>query len=647
MGPGTGRSTRRAAPPPPVRQGASLANCTQGCPLQQAGDCAVLELEVDVTTFSRSGQGNDRSFAGMQPTDPRFHAAPVLGTPTHLILKTDRQKRGQRTSIRDGEIRNLLSRYDLVLDTLADGPSRDDPWPRGRIALDVRAKFGGKCSEQRHPAIYEIPLTVCRELPPGGAYWEKVRTDQRKFYAPGIWADTLSSTTPFGFFMSMLAQLTCAPKLIDIRAKACGASHWYAFRRDPDIDLACLLRIFRKDKWGLKLKIASYRTTSVSHTNYQGGWRAQGNPNETEGTTRTTTRTSTTGGTTQTTQRKQTSGFRDRAADGTTTPRASADVTTQSTQNRNLLATRSTTTSTNNGSGGNALAVTHHDIPGGQHQEFVVTRDGRPPKGDGWQRVGDGYVRTVPQESPPPRVDLTITRNGQPLNILEDLRKFIEGVMKLRDTINRFAELLRKAPQVGWSFGYSFAFLEGSVEGTIERVQASPPTAQEGRYIGVGWKGTVTFQLMLVSFSATASFGIKLDVGWLASAEATLNGTFKTEIPLRGTVNTEGDCEIGLHPTVTAEISGVLKASAVGVQIVDVRVTLTGGITIMDARTRKPGGLTWKNKGGGFGFKGDLCTTDIVLKVVATSAAGGVEPSEYNLLGPHTLMNLAQQPSHN
>ena len=643
MGPGTGShpaAPRPGPPPPPVQERSSLANGAQTCPLQSHGECTLRSLDIKVIAYSRSNPGSDPRFFGVNADEPDFHRSPVLGTPVERPLKADHAMRGDRSHIGDLAVRAALGQYDLVLDVLAEGPTRDEPHPRGRILLEADAVYAGCCDTHSHPVIYEVPKTQCPELPAGGVFWKATKAEQRAFLAPAVGVfDTVQATNPFIWFAQLLMQLASGPKLVEVRANACGASHWYKLgNRDSDVYLNCLVRIFRKDKYSIKLKCASYVAASRSGSNM----RALAGDG---GTTRTSSTSTTVGGTTNTTKREGVTGV----SDGAGGVKPATSVTTRSTEMRDVGAKHSTTLSQQTANAGHDPASPVTPFKGvlherdGKNEEFVRTADGSaPPQGSGaaWQRHGDGWSRSISADTPPPRVELVLTRNDQALNVVEGLTKFMEGVFKLKETLENFNALLKKAPQLGWSFNATFSFLEGSVEGTMERVMEA--AVVEKRYYPVGWQGTLTFQLMLISFSATASFGFKFDMGWFASAEATVNGTFKTDVPLKGIINTAHACEIALTPTITCDISGVAKASALGHAIAELRLSITGGLTIMEANNT-PGGLVW-TKSAGFGFKGDVYTTDVVGKFIATSAFGGLQPYEHLVLEHHKLIALPHPP---
>ena len=126
--PGGRGSAAVQKPPPPVKQNVSLANGAATCPLMAKGDCTVHSLTVIATIIGRAAPGS--------PTNAKKPGSPAMATPVPRALQARKVLRDSKPSFHDDwEAIGLLRRYDLLLDVVTQGPTRDEPAPLGKIAL--------------------------------------------------------------------------------------------------------------------------------------------------------------------------------------------------------------------------------------------------------------------------------------------------------------------------------------------------------------------------------------------------------------------------------------------------------------------------------------------------------------------------------
>lgn len=511
-----------AAPKPPARPNTPTNKPTQQCPVQSK-PCDVQKFTVRAQVLGDDGK--DR------------------------VLKTAKHLRGQPISKKvPKEVAAYLNRYDLVIDVVAGYPSKEDSSPDKVKIMGYADYHGSTCSRSEHPLITLRGLNTIEELKksPGGLKWKAKQSEPQLFWARSLFWDTQQHDNKLGAIFDIITSLWpgAHQKLIEVAAVGCG-------RRAPGggqplRELAALVRIFRNDTWSIVLKLPPLG--KYSHE-------------------RAATRSLRTGEV----ERSSTT------SSSTVFHRNQTSATQKTTSQGGVVTQRENSGSQHNGGQGSSYWNQR-----GQHEDgkpFYHSKE-QNTSGTGrelYSTKGHQFEWLLPDKiKRPSGFMLSLKRNGTEIDIA-GIKEILESIVKVAELIKEGFESLKRLPQIGWKVTFSISVLEGSIEGTWGPKMID--AAVDDRYLPVQTSFNLKINVMLISVSVEVSFGVEamaLGTGVIIK----LSGTIGCKVPLKINVVGTDPFEVKLTPSVECELKVIAYASVVGLSIVDVQVSVTGGITV-------------------------------------------------------------------
>ena len=519
--PASGQQQKPAAKPP-ARANTPTNQPTQLCPVQTK-PCDVQKFTVRAQVLGDDGK--DR------------------------VLKTAMQLRGQALSKKvSPEVAAYLNRYDLVIDVVAGYPSKEDSSPDKVKIMGYADWHGSACSKHVHPLITLRGLNHIEELKKSGnrLQWKAKQSEPRHFWARSLFWDTQQHDNKLGAIFDIITSLWPGShqKLIEVAAHGCG--HRAPNGGKPIRELAALIRIFRNDTWSIVLKLPPLG--KYSH------------------------------------ERAATRNLATREVERSRTTSSSTAF------NRNQSSTSQKTTSQggqvtqreNSGSSHRGNQGSSYWNQRGQHEDgkpFYHSKE-QNTSGTGrevYSTKGYQFNWLLPDKiKKPSGFMLSLKRNGTEIDIA-GIKEILESIVKVAELIKEGFESLKRLPQIGWKVTFSISVLEGSITGTWGPKMID--AAIDGRYLPVRTSFNLEINVMLISVSVEVSFGVEamaLGTGVIIK----LSGTISCKVPLKVNVAGTDPFEVKLTPAVECELKVIAYASVVGLSIVDVQVSVTGGITV-------------------------------------------------------------------
>ncbi|WP_437669513.1 LysM peptidoglycan-binding domain-containing protein [Sorangium sp. So ce131] len=537
--------------------------------------------------------GPQRSAATREPCDVQklVVTATVLGAePAVRRLMATRRLRGRPApSGVSQEVASLLRSYDLVIDTVAAYPSKEDAAPEEKVKIEGRAEYhGGTCPEQEHPLLVLQPIGSVEELKGalGGLSWNAPSSEPREFYARGVTWDFNQFGGDFGLLFRFISQFfrEDSGKLLNLEARSCGRRA--AAGGTPLQSLNALVRIFRNDSWEISLKIPTIGKVSHEYSRTR---------DLATGTKRRETETEYSAGR----HRGEISTKTKTAGDGTTT--------TRRTETSYAKGAASSVTTGTKKSG----AYFHGKQQGanGEGREFRWSTSGKRPEGDGWSEEGDGHGRLLPKDKQlkkPSSIELVVKCNDRKLKCIDEAEKILEAIKDLAETIEDALEALERLPQVGWKFTFSLSILAGSLK--LSWGKEMIDDAVGDRYLPARTIYSLDAKLKIIDIEAEISFGFEADAGLGTRFVLKASGAIGCSVPLSANVYKSRDpFDVKLKPKLTCEFKATAEASLFGWSLISAEVSLDGGFTVDGKFIVDPGRtlrLTGKIKRNSTVFKG-------------------------------------------
>ena len=173
-------------------------------------------------------------------------------------------------------------------------------------------------------------------------------------------------------------------------------------------------------------------------------------------------------------------------------------------------------------------------------------------------RTTGGDERIVGTASVEQDLQLSIKINGRELELMQLRRRAIEKLLGMQRIVDGFADLIKKAPQIGWGLSYRFGFPSGSLSIIQERTESNVPLG--GRLLPAPMTLSIRGELVFFKLWAELSFGFHVEGRWgtlTARAGVTLGGEAKTSVALRlpgGTAKWEAEASIPAEVFIHAEV---------------------------------------------------------------------------------------------
>ncbi|WP_437661599.1 LysM peptidoglycan-binding domain-containing protein [Sorangium sp. So ce1182] len=545
-----------------------------------------------------------RSAATREPCDVQklVVTATVLGAePAVRRLTATRRLRGRPApSGVSQEVAALLRSYDLVIDTVAAYPSKEEAAPEEKVKIEGRAEYhGGTCPEQEHPLLVLQPIGNVEELKgaPGGLSWNALSSEPREFCARGVAWDFNQFGGDLGILFRFISQFfrEDSGKVLNLEARSCGRRA--AAGGAPLQSLNALVRIFRNDSWEISLKLPAIGKVSHEYSR---------------------TRDLATG-----TKRRETetewSAGRYSGEVSTKTKTASDGITTAKRTEAHYSGGAASSVTTGTKRSG---AYVHGKQQGanGEGREFRRSTSGKRPEGDGWSEEGDGYGRLLPKDKQlkkPNSIELVVKCNDRKLKCVDAAEKILEAIKDVAETIEDALEALERLPQVGWKFTFSLSILAGSLK--LSWGKEMIDEAVGDRYLPARTIYSLDAKLKIIDIEAEISFGFEADAGLGTRFVLKASGGIGCSVPLSASVSNSPDpFEVKLKPKLKCEFKATAEASLFGWSLVSAEVSFDGGITVDGKFIIDPGRtlrLTGKLKRNPTVFKGHF-----------QSAVGSVRP---------------------
>lgn len=521
------------ATPPPTQPNSSTNDCKQGCPKAAQKLCDVVRYCVKCTVL-----GDEKKVRSL--TAPkRVRGQPVKG------------------QVSD-EIRALLGAYDLIIDCVADYPSKENAMPEGKVQIETMAAYvTGPCGTSEHPYIVLKALTRCDELKStnGALGWKDDKSAMKEFYAQNMTWDQNNWGGNIGFIFDWLS--TMLPgynlKLLQYEARSCGIADR---ARSPNRNIVGLVRLFRNDTWTIQIKLPPLG--KVEH-------ERSGTRNVVTGDTQYSRKTTAQGGFGYAKGERE---YKTETAGGKTT------VESSNTQYRGNRGTQETYKSDGSSVTGKRTTT---DTVG---REFQRTADGSAPQGQGWHQQRDGYGRLIPDRlQKPTRITVSVKRNDRELNITETIQKIAQALADVGETVKAALDALKRVPQAGWKVTVSLSLLEGSISGSWGPKMLDTPI--DDRYFPVAINFKLTVDLTIIDIKVELSFGFDADIGLGNKAVLKATGGFSCNVPLSCTLaSTHDEREVTLKPTLTCEFKVEMEVSIFGWSLTSGKASIQGGIVV-------------------------------------------------------------------
>lgn len=549
-------------PTAPVTHNKPVAGATQPCPLLAHKECDVAELKIDVDI-----EGED---AGKKTlTAKRFMRR------DHLPGR-----------IKSKSVKDLLGKYDIVIDTIAGYPCLEELVPRHHIKIGAEAEWEGKCQNFVHPVLrlkpinYDAPGWAERYAKKVGAKTPEfarefvtkkatvqlanlktgiqLKRDEIVVFTPGahkleipakhdyvsnpIGSDFAEGAGRIGIIIDIIRSLwpTLTPAIIEIGAESCGKR---ARGARPNGNLVGCVRIFRKDTIALGFKIPPLG--SFKH--------------EREG---------------------KVNPFTKEERESIQKTEASLGLL-----HGKLESTQKGDQSTSSGAlwvgkegkhkgpaSGNRLSRLHAELDK-YEIGVILRRNGREI-----DFLGES---TSLDKSAHPGLASAQHTGGQLAGKIKqkNIRDVvIFGLTQGVKTIAAVFDFIHKMPQMGWKFEVSVSLFAGEITAEWGWQYLKEPVVP-GRYLGTDLMVDLSFRVNLISFLAELSFGIEFKAaGTGVSIKAV--GSLKLDIPVSFTVTLslrqKPEAAINVRPSGRAAIDVIGDASVLGLSVGKIR----GGIGI-------------------------------------------------------------------
>jgi hypothetical protein len=563
------------APPPPVTPGKSATKPCVPCAEPELATCDVEKLEVTVV----AKEDNMTEDGGTDDSGRRLQS----GTKKDIVYKvevTGHCDDAILADVKDPAVRALLLRYDALIETIGQYPSRENPMASKSPEADASVELklvrstheGTSCSRQIHPILNLMPLGEVPELKEPVVYrrpGEKTIEDKgRRFYAPDRPWDEFPMGDEGSLFIvvEIIRALfqSMDPKQIHINAGSCGRS---ACRMHPNQRLDVLLRIYRHDKWAIGLKIPPLTTRKFEKKadDFTDMFRAKPKGD-------------------YSVESSKTSGF-GQSSRTESTERSGKTTTTSSELWEGDRGTK--TQEMRSGYG-----HTRHDTKS-QHSSLPTrtSKDGEPIYGTKQARYGKDFRQG---ENPKPKrsaekikerldrstgFDIVITRNEREVSI-KGLKEKIDKWLKdfstlITDTQNFF----KKFSRVGWSFTFDLSLFAGSLILEWGPSAITTPMAK-GRYFPVEFKVNGKISMEIVNISVKPAFGVEVqafDTGLVLKIE----GTISVKAKIEADINMDRFKPVQKFPievTPDGKVTAVGVVNALGYTVVESRLSLQAAL---------------------------------------------------------------------
>lgn len=513
-------------PPPKTTPQAQVNKPVQGCPLQAEKPCDVdkLTLEVEVGEVKKKLEAKK-------------------------IRRYDKV-----TDVKNAQVLQLLTRYDLIIDVLAEYPSRENGAPKGKAKILARSEYHGrKCATQTHPLMIMHPGSDVPELGPAGITVKAAQVGPKEFYAQTWKADFGFASKGLGALFEIIKSFWpfASPKLVEVRAESCGIRA-RGDGQQQRRNLSGLVRIYRKDKYTVAIKLPPLG--SYSH---ERSGKVTGKPS-------------------YETKSEYSAGF-GYARGETTTKTGQGSYEYGTTRWR--------------GTQGTSTEV-GHEVKDGKTTSTLTQRQHGSTGSKATNEDGKISVEVEKELQKQGPVAIVIKRNdrdfekelfGTEKKSLKDM--LVDGLIKGVETIAKGIETFNKVPQLGWKFEFSISFFAGTISVDVFRKELPAPKA-DGRYYGLGYKVAGKINMEVISLEASLSFGVDvkaLGTGLVAKIEGKI--TLKVEVEASFEVD-EGKpkAEVGLTPEASFKGTATAQASVFGWSILDAKVSAKVAITMDDGK---------------------------------------------------------------
>jgi hypothetical protein len=519
--------TGQGKPPAPKTQSQAQVNKpSQGCPLLAEKPCDVdkLTLEVEVGSTKKKAEAKQ-------------------------IRRYEKV-----TDVKDSTVLQLLTKYDLIIDVLAQYPSREESSPKEKAKIQGRAEYHGrKCATQTHPLMIMHPGSEAPELGPAGMIVKGNQIGPKEFYATAFKADFGFASKGLGALFEIIKSFWpfASPKLIEVRAESCGIRA-RGDGQQQRRNLSSLVRIYRKDTYLVAIKLPPLGKYSHERSGTVTG------PRERE------------------TKTEYSAGFG--YAKGSTSTKTSHEGHEYSNERWR-------------GGQGTSTGVTHKTEDG--HTTRTLTQQQSGSKGSKATDT-DGVIsveveKELKRQGP---IAIVIKRNdrdfekelfgGEKKSLKQML---VDGLVKGVEAIAKAIETFNKLPQVGWKFEFSIAFFEGTIGVEVSRKDRPAPLAN-GRYYGLAYKVAGKIGMKVISLEASLSFGVDvkaMGTGIVAKIEGKV--TLEVEVEAEFTIEDhKPHTEVGLKPEASFKGTAMAQASVLGWSLIDAKVSAKVCITMDDGK---------------------------------------------------------------
>lgn len=566
------QSGHESKPTEPVTHNKPVAGAAQTCPLLALKECDVAELKIDVEIEGE-----------------------YAGTKT-LTAKRVMRRDPLPPRVKSQSIKDLLGRYDIVIDAIAGYPCLEELVPRHHIKIGAEAEWEGTCQNFAHPVLRLKPINYGA---PGWAerYAKKVggktpefarefvtkkatvqlanlktgiqlKRDEIVVFTPGahkleipakhdyvsnpIGSDFAEGAGRIGIIIDIIRSLwpTLTPAIIEIGAKSCGKRKHGA---RPNGNLIGCVRIFRRDEITLGFKIpplGSFKHEGEGKVNpfTKEEWEVIHKNEASLGLLH---------GKTETTQKGDES-----------TSSGAVWVGKEGKHERPA--------------GGSRLNRIHAELDK-YEIGVVLRRNGREI---------DFLAESEPlDKSAHPSLASAQHTGGQLAGKIQhkNIRDVvIFGLAQGVKTVAAIFDFIHKMPQMGWKFEVSISLFVGEITAEWGWQYLNEPVVP-GRYLGTDLMVDLSFNMNLVSLDARLSFGIEFKrLGTGISIKAV--GSLKLDIPVSFTVRLslkqKPEGSILVRPSGRVAVDVIGDASLLGHSVGKIRGGIGIGFAMDDGELR-------------------------------------------------------------
>lgn len=489
-------------PPPPMQPGSSATGVCQHCPLDPLTPCDVEKLLVDVVgkDENQTEEGNDAA------SGPALQPGKRKDVP--LKLETTAVRRGEVvTDVTDKTTLALLGQYDLLIEAIADYPSNDSPKPTVDPNDTVKLKrvyaqyVGSKCSVHEHALLQILPRAKTKQLEKE-IVKQKVGAQSLSYDdAPLIYARSLPfDTAPsgedvfalFDFIRSLFHAMD--PADVAIFAKSCGVRPNGA-NKAANKELSALLRIYRRDKWGIGLKVPPLGKFHDERSADSFG-DLFGEP---EGDYKRSQETSVGGpylykSTTESEREGNTSKESQEVWFGSV---GGKEEISSQTHGKKEYETTTQQTSFPQGETPNGKPVY-----GTEEKVKIKKSTGKRTIPKNASKLIEERLKTASG------FELVVFRNDKEVRLDDLLERVKKSIKVLSEALCNIQSFLKMVPQLGWKFTFDVSVFAGTVQVDLGPEYVKGPIAK-GRYFPVQYKVHATFVMTLIDLMASLSFGFE------------------------------------------------------------------------------------------------------------------------------------------